>query len=140
MDPASILGIISFGFSVFEKVDELVRALKGAPEQLRALRESCMIVKVLLQRLNKTSERGSYELLNRSELGLFGQLEERARTCLHGVDAVVQKVMKHTKTDTGEEVIGRWKCFIKRGEFEDMSKNLGSLREALMMILMVTQS
>ena len=68
-------------------------------------------------------------------------LKERAQACLHGVDAVVLKVIRHTKTsDSGEEAIGRWRCFIKRGEFEDMSKKLGSLQEALMMILVATQS
>lgn len=58
MDPASaIIGIVSFGFTVFAKVNEIRKDIKGAPDKVQALQDACIGVELLLSRLSTTTAR-----------------------------------------------------------------------------------
>ncbi len=58
MDPASaIIGIVSFGLTVFAKVNEVRKEINSAPEQVRALQQACIGVELLLSRLDTTAAR-----------------------------------------------------------------------------------
>lgn len=95
MDPASaVIGIVSFGLTVIGKVNKLRKAIKGAPQQVRALEEFYVVVKVLLGKLQALNTHAV--TYTKDELAWCQLLYERAQMCLHDVDMAVKKVLAQT--------------------------------------------
>ncbi len=132
MDPASaIIGIVSFGFTVFAKVNEIRKSIKGAPQQVQALQESYVVARVLLSKLQTLNTHTI--TYTADELACFELLCERSQQCLHDVDEAVKKVMAQTSDANADRTpkVRLLKWFLNKGDFEEMTKKLNDVREAL---------
>lgn len=138
VDPASaVISIVSFGLTVFRKVNEIRKKIKDAPEQVRALQQACIGVELLLSRLNTTTARTVPCPPEAVLVPHFERLCTEAQPCLEDVDTIVEKVAQ-SKTPNGGSGATRLrfrKWFMKKGEFEDTSAKLKELRETLKMMI-----
>lgn len=132
MDPASaVVGIVSFGFTVFGKVNEIRKSIKGAPQQVQALQESYVVVRVLLCKLQALNTHAV--TYTADELDCFELLCKRSQQCLRDVDEAVKKVVaqgpKVKAGDTPKVRLLKW--ILNKGDFEEMTKKLKDVREVL---------
>ena len=133
MDPASaIIGIVSFGFVVFAKVNELRKAIKDAPDRVRALQDSCVVINLFLSKLEAS---GGHSALSCSPEGTryLQALCEKANVCLTDVDAAVKKVVSGGEIDgrTPKLRLRRRKWIINKGKLDDLEQKMTELRKAL---------
>lgn len=136
MEPASaVIGIVSFGFTVFEKVNEIHKSIKGAPQQVQALQDTCNTVEMLLRKLRSLET----QIVPHSEDDLITlkRLCERSQRCLEEVEKVVDKVIaKNPGRSSGSEMkIRLRKWVLNKHDLEDTSKKLKEVREALRVMM-----
>ena len=135
MDSASaIVGIVSFGFVVFSKANDLRKAIKDAPDRVQALQDSCVVVTLLLSKLQVS---GGHNALSCSPEGdrYLQALCEKANVCLMDVDAAVKKV----RVVSIGNINGRtrklrlhWRKWVaNKGKLNDLEKKMMELRKAL---------
>lgn len=132
MDPASaIIGIVSFGFTVFAKVNEIRKSIKGAPQQVQALQESYVVARVLLSKLQTLNTQPV--TYTEDELACFELLCERSQQCLRDVDEAVKKVMAQISDANADRTpkVRLLKWFLNKADFEEMTKKMKDIREAL---------
>ena len=133
MDPASaIIGIVSFGFVVFSKVNDLRKAIKDAPDRVQALQDSRVVVTLLLSKLQASS---GHNVLSCSpeQIRYLQALCDKANVCLADVDAAVKKVVSGGEIDghTPKPRVHRRKRIINKGKLDDLEKKMMELRKAL---------
>lgn len=133
MDPASaIIGIVSFGFTVLKKINDMRKDIKGAPKQLQALQQSCGSLQLLLATLDTTRSRPiPYPPEAASHIQC---LCASARECLEDVNAIISKVTIQpisTSGALGPPKVSLKKWLMKKNDLEDTSKRLKELRETL---------
>lgn len=143
MDPASaIIGIVSFGFTVFRKVNEVRKAIKAAPGQLEALQDSCDVIEMFLNRL-KTMQAG---LLNLATLDDSRSMEQahlellcrKAKRCLEEVDEALDRVVVRGAASPGvrtSTTIRKIRWIMRKDDLEEISRKIRELRDALNVML-----
>ncbi len=96
MDPASaIIGIVSFGLTVFKEINEIRKDFKDAPEQVRALQDECIGIEILLDTLSAVSP----EAVPKSPrtVAHLTRLSDKARGRLEEVREMTKKITsRHT--------------------------------------------
>ncbi len=141
MDPASaVIGIVSFGFTVLGKVNEVRKAIKDAPESIRSLQESCTVVELLLEKLKSTE---THKIPRSSaEDAYLCLLRDNAQKCLQEVEAAVERVVVRSADgdDPSQPEIRLKKFMLSRSNFLEFSRKVKQLQEALDRILNFTQS
>ena len=153
MDPASaIIGIVSFGFTVFQKVNEVRKAIKTAPEKLRALQESCFAVELFLRRLQAVQDCPLSHVHSPDELAYLLLLCDRATRCLEEVNEALDQISVRRSSDgktrrtnsngspksrhsTQSIAIHRIRWIMRRDDFEDITCKVRELRDALGVVL-----
>lgn len=134
MDPASaIISIVSFGFTVLKKINDVRKDVKGAPEQVRSLQQLCCSIQLLLTTLDTTK---SHTTPYAPEAAPHLQcLCASARECLEEVNTIIRKVTTQpTSTSPGASgapkvSLKRW--LMKKNDFDDASRKLRELRDTL---------
>ncbi len=133
MDPASaIIGIVSFGFTVFAKVNEIRKDIKGAPEKVQALQDACADVEFLLNTID-LPQSGLVSYPPRA-IAHLDRLCDTARHRLEEVNTLMEKVKARSKSNGGTSSgvrISSTRYIMKKGEFEEISQKLKELRETL---------
>ena len=130
MDPASaIIGFVSFGLAVFNKVDEIVRTLKGAKEDLQALRDRSADAEVLLLAIQHSHH--SFQPYSSHEAAYFGRLYARAQKYLGEVDAFADKVLQPSVVNGRDGKIKKLQWMLKRRDFDDVLQKMQDLESAL---------
>ncbi|KAI0339164.1 ankyrin [Trametopsis cervina] len=130
MDPASaIIGIVSFGLTVFGKVKEVVDTVKGASDDLQALKDVSADIEVLLLAIQRTDIH--LHFTPGPELAYLGRLQTRVEKSLESVDAFAEKVQKLSRNANGESKINKVKWFLKKSEFDDVNQQLKDIETAL---------
>ena len=142
MDPvSSIVGIITFGFTVFKKVESLREYIKAAPDQLQALQDSCTAAALLLRRLEQVNEHVSYLPTNIEQLQ---QLWSNVARYLEDIDAAIKKLNKSVKSNEKGRfrrfTIYLRKWYFKPDEVENLAKKLSVLQGSLLMMVNFTNS
>lgn len=144
MDPASaILGIVSFGLTVFAKINAVCRAIKGASKQVQVLQELSVAVTLLLDRLQKANTLGDAFSFSTAEAAYLDCLCAKARCCLNDVETMVDKVVDKTSSVTDgitEPKVRLKKWIMSRERLTVLADRMKELRELLDMILQFTQS
>lgn len=138
MDPASaIISIASFGFTVFNKFNELRRTIKGAPEQIRALQDSCVVVELLIQKLRVVEMPSTGTIYSAEDLACLEVLCDRARQRLEDVERAIRRVAVHSPgrgSRIGLKIrVAKW--ILNKDGFEEISKKLNETRDALWTML-----
>ncbi|KAI0090454.1 hypothetical protein BDY19DRAFT_773051 [Irpex rosettiformis] len=136
MDPASAtISIVSFGFTVFNRVNEVRKAIKAAPEQLQALQESCLVIDLYLNKLQAAQTL----TLSRTtkEMAYLDLLCRRARHHLEQVDHALNNVLVHSSR--GGEIkarsLNRFRWFLMKNDLEGISRKVKESQDALGMML-----
>lgn len=140
MDPVSaIVSIVSFGFTIVKKINDVRKDIKGAPDQVRALQQSCGSIQlILLTTLDTTTSRAipcTPEAVPHLQC-----LCASARECLVEVNTVINKVTTPSTATTGrggsatiKVPIKKW--LIKKNDIDEASKRLKELEGALMVMV-----
>ena len=138
MDPASaIIGIVSFGFVVFGKVNDLRKAIKDAPDRVQALQDSCVVVTLFLSKLQTS---GGHNALSCSPEGnrYLQALCEKTNAYLTDVDTAVKKIISggNINGHTTQPKL-RWRKWItNKGKLDDLEKKIMELRKVLCEMLL----
>ena len=137
MDPASaIVGIIAFGTTVCTAVCKVRNAIKGASGQVQELRDSCIMVELLLNRLHTVKVhtiRYSPE-----ELAYLNILFDGSRRCMKEVDDALRDVLVPVGdgiADSGEAKVCLRRWVLNKGKIGSTSRKLHSLKETLALML-----
>lgn len=141
-DPASaIIGIVSFGFTIFAKVNEIRKEINSAPEQVRALQQACIGVELLLSRLDTTAARTVP--CPPEAIPHFERLCAATQHCLEDVNTIIEYAIAQSTGsdgDSGTLKIRFRKWLSNKDEFEDTSARLKELRETLAMMMDIMNS
>ena len=150
MDPASaIIGIVSFGFTVFRRLNEVRKAIKTAPEKLQALQESCFAVELFLRRLQAIQDCPLSHVHSPDELAHLVLLCNRARHCVEKVNEALAQISVQRSNDGknrgngGSESrqstrfmsIRRIRWIMKRNDFENITCKVREVRDALAVVV-----
>ena len=137
MDPPSaIVGIVSFGFTVFGKVKEVRKAIKGASEDLQSLHDSCDLIELSLEQLRTVSALGSFE----AEDTRLENLCDKAQRYLRDVEVLVEKVTVTGNGKSGGPPIRRIKWLMKKDNINDIARKLRELQITLALMVIMMQS
>ena len=132
MDPASaVIGIVSFGFTVFSKVNDVLKAIRGASEQLEALQGLSSDIKVLLSALQRVDTDAHLRFRSQEELAYLDRLRVRAQRSLEQVNVFAEKVQRASSTSSGVRKIKLLSWYIKKKDFEDISRKMKDLESSL---------
>lgn len=130
MDPASaVIGIVSFGLTVFKKINDVRKDIKGAPEQLDSLQELGEGVQIILMRLQRAHAR--VQLSEPEELAYLGRLCAKAHRQLEQLEKFVNKVQRQTRSGVSQRRVKIIAWSMGKDDFEDISKKLKDLRDTL---------
>lgn len=139
MDPASaIIGFVGFGLTVFQKVDAVIRSLKGATNDLKAIRDRSADIQVLLIALQQTNN--SIQPSSPQETAYRGRLESRVQVCLEAINAFAEKVQHANELDAGTGKVKKLKWLLKRKDFEALSQQLKDLEISLGLMMAFVNS
>lgn len=130
MDPASaIIGIVSFGLTVFKEINEIRKDFKDAPEQVQALQDECIGIEILLDTLSTVSP----EAVPKSPrtVAHLTRLSDKARGLLEEVREMTKKIT--SRANLNQVTFGKW--ITKRGDLKEMSQKLKDLMETLELML-----
>ena len=140
MDPASaIIGIVSFGFEVFKKINEVRKAIKDAPDNLCSLENSCLLIELSLDQLQTMGVVG----LLRLDATRFERLCDSARRHLRDVEVIVDKVTvvaNDQDSQTGRRSIRKIKWLMKKDDLNDIARKLKELRVTLALLVIMMHS
>jgi len=140
MDPASaIIGIISFGCTVFGKINEMRKAIKGAPDDLKSLEDSCFLIELSLDQLRALGAPGS----PRIDADRVERLCSNAQRQMKDVEAIVDKVTVAAATRDsriGERPIRRIKWLMKKDDLTSIARKLKELQITLALMVIMMQS
>lgn len=141
MDPASAaIGIAAFGFTVFNKFNEVLKTIRGASEQLEALRELSTDIEVLLAAVETANSNAHVHFRTPAELEYLERLRARARRHLEAVNDFAEKVQRPSQDGTGAFKVKVFNWFIKKKEFDDILGKMNDLRSALGLIMVFVNS
>ena len=139
MDPASaIIGIVSFGFTVFGKVNEIRKVIKGAPAQLRSLETSSNLIIFYLKRLQGAEAPGS----SHPDAAHIVELCNSARQYLDDVKTIMDKVTVSGGSAQDERARGRinkLNLLRKNADIVDVVRKLTELQSTLALIAIMVQ-
>jgi hypothetical protein len=139
MDPASaIIGIAAFGFTVFGKVNEVIKTIKDAPEQLAALNDASRDVELLLSALQQTSV--NLRLRSPAELAYLERLHARTQKCLEDINNFAEKVQRSAQNGAGTNKIKLLKWFMKKSDFDDIKQKIRDLEVSLGLLMAFVNS
>lgn len=132
MDPASAtIGIASFGFTVFGKVNDILKTIRGASERLATLQELSSDIEVLLLALQRVDTDAHLRFRSSEELAYLDRLRARTQKCLVEVNAFAEKVQRSPRTAPGVRRINLFSWYIKKSDFEDISRKMKDLESSL---------
>lgn len=135
MDPASaIIGMASFGFTVFKNVNRVCKDIKNAPEQLRSIEDSCDHVQLLLNQLQvaSTGKQSHYDV------PYLERLCTRAQRYLEEVDVAINKVTAKQGTEDHRperRSVRRVKWILKSNDMKDIAQKLDKLQTTLALLV-----
>lgn len=135
MDPASV---ISFGLTVFKKINEIRKEIKSAPEQLESLQDFGQGIQIVLLRLQKTHV--LVQLGEDEELAYLERLTVKAQNQLDKVDAFVNKIQQQADSSAGKRRVKIVAWMMGKDDFKDISRKLRDLRETLDMMMSIIAS
>ena len=142
MDPASaVVGIVSFGFTVLGKINEVRKAIKGAPRSVQDLKDSCALVELTLEKLKSIETHVVPQ--STAELSYLGLLRDNAQRGLKEVEEAVDKVL--VSESNGNNGSGLPKLYVRKfilnkNNFEEFSRKVKELQNALDRMLSFSQT
>ena len=140
MDPASaIIGIVSFGFEVFKKINGVRKAVKDAPDDLSSLEDSCLLIELSLDQLQTMSVLGSL----RVDTTRFERLCSNARRYLKDIEVIVDRVTvvaNDRDCQIGRRSIRKIKWLMKKDDLNDIARKLKELRVTLALLVIMIHS
>lgn len=130
MDPASaIIGIVSFGFTVFKEVNKLRKAIRDAPDHVQSLQDSCDAATLLLSPLQVSEVRALS--CSPDATRYLQALCERTNVCLMEINAAVKNFPSGESTDGHTPTLRRRKWLVNRGRLDDLTEKMMELRKDL---------
>ena len=141
MDPASaIIGIVSFGFTVFSKVNNVRKIIKGGPQQLQSLEDSCSTVLLFLNRLRDAEAPGSLH----PDATHIVALCETARRALDDVKTIMDNVAVRGSASAWDSAAGRrsirkFKLLRKNDDIINIARKLKELESTLASIAILVR-
>ncbi|KAI0085528.1 hypothetical protein BDY19DRAFT_439425 [Irpex rosettiformis] len=141
MDGASaIIGIVAFGFTVFNKVDTILKTVRGASEELATLQELSTDIEVLLLALQRTDTDAHLRFRSPEELAYLDRLRARTQRCLEQVEVFAEKVQRPSRNGQGVRRIKMFNWYIKKNDFDDIARKMKDLESSLGLMMAFVNS
>lgn len=126
MDP---INIISFGLTVFKKINEIRKDVKAAPEQLESLQVLSEGIEIIFMRLQKM--RPHMQLIEAKELAFLKKLDENVHHHLEQVNRFVEQVQGKASDSGRKRRVKIIAWIMGKDDFDNISRTLRDLQGTL---------